>query len=152
MMSSNGFLHSLDIDRRACRRVPALVVCSLLLALTAVSLSGLPWLPRGLRAGLLLASTLRELHRAWPGSPRGVSHIQIAPDGRFSLACGRGSLVLVPATVLHWWILAGFAMGVAWVGTDGRWSQALLFRDRLAPDVWRRLLVRLRHGPAHCSG
>ena len=149
-MSSSGFLLSLDIDRRACRRVPALVFCGALLALTAVSLSGLAWQPRALAAALILACGLRELLRTWPGAPRSVTRIQVAPDGRFLLGIAREPPTLmpaiwVPAALVHWWVLPGLAVGLAFVGKEGQRRQAILFRDRLAPDVWRRLLVRLRH-------
>lgn len=146
MLSSSGFLLSLDIDRPACRRVPALIVCGALLALAAVSLSGLAWQPRALAAALILACGLWELQRAWPGSPRYVNRIQVAPDGRFLLGIAREPQALVPATVVHWWVLPGFAIGLAFVGKDGQRGQAILFRDRLPADVWRRLHVRLRHG------
>jgi hypothetical protein len=156
-MSSSSFLLSLDIDRRACRRVPALIFCGVLLALTAVSLSGLAWQPRALVAALILACGLWELLRSWPGAPRYVTRIQVAPDGRFLLGTGRESPTLLPATPLpatlvHWWVLPGLAIGLAFVGKEGQRGQAILFRDRLAPDVWRRLLVRLRHGSGHGRG
>ena len=145
-MSSSGFLLSLDIDRCACRRVPALIFCGLLLALIGVSLSGLAWPLRSGAAVLVLAGALRELQRAWPGSPRYVTRIRVATDGRFFLASPREPQTLVPVTVTHWWLLPGWAIGLAFVGEDGRRAEALLFRDRLGPDVWRRLRVRLRHG------
>ena len=145
-MSSSVFLLSLDIDRCVCRRVPVLVFCCTLLALTAVNLSGLVWQLRALAAALILASGLWELKRAWPGSPGFVTRIQVAPDGRFLLGMAREPLTLVPATLRHYWVLPGIVIGLAFVGRDGRRGQALLFRDRLAPDVWRRLQVRLRHG------
>ena len=144
-MSSSGFLLSLDIDRRACRRVPALVFCGALLALTAVSLSGLAWQPRALAAALILACGLWELLRAWPGAPPYVTRIQVAPDGRFLLGIAREPPALLPAALVHWWVLPGLAVGLAFVGKEGQRRHAILFRDRLAPDVWRRLLVRLRH-------
>ena len=156
-MSSSGFLLSLDIDRRACRRVPVLIFCGVLLALTAVSLSGLAWQPRALVAALILACGLWELLRAWPGAPRYVTRIQVAPDGRFLLGIAREPptlepATLLPATLVHWWVLPGLAIGLAFVGKEGQRVQAILFRDGLAPDVWRRLLVRLRHGSGHGSG
>jgi len=156
-MSSSGFLLSLDIDRRACRRVPALVFCGALLALTAVSLSGLAWQPRALAAALILACGLWELLRAWPGAPRYVTRIKVAPDGQFLVGIAREPptlmpAILVPATLVHWWVLPGLAVGLAFVGKEGQRRQAILFRDRLAPDVWRRLLVRLRHGSGHGRG
>jgi hypothetical protein len=151
-MSSSGFLLSLAIDRRACRRVPALIICGLLLALTAVRASGLPGQSQALVAALILACGLWELLRAWPGAPRYVTRIQVAPDGRFLLGTGREPPALEPATLVHWWILPGFAVGLAFVGKEGQRGQAILFRDRLAPALWRRLLVRLRHGSGQGGG
>ena len=153
MMSSSGFLLSLDIDRCACRRVSALVLCGTVLALVAVSLSGLAWQPRTLVATVTLACGLWEFRRAWPGSAGHVSRIQVSAEGQFLLGrAGGEQQALAPATLVHWWLLPGLAVGLAFVGTAGQRGQAILFRDQVPPDVWRRFQVRLRHGGDPFSG
>ena len=151
-MSSNGFLLSLDIDRRACRRVPALVIGYTLLALTAVSLSGLALPGRTLAAVLTVACGLWQFGRAWPGSRGHVSRIHVSAEGRFLLGRTGEPHTLTPATVAQWWVLPGLAVGLVFIGEAGQRGEALLFRDLLPPDVWRRLQVRLRHPGLRVGG
>jgi hypothetical protein len=151
-MSSNGFLLSLDIDRRACLRVPALVIGCTLLALAAISLSGLAVPGRALAAALTLACGLREFGRVWPGSTGYVSRIHVSAEGRFHLGRAGEPDTLASATLVRRWLLPGFAVGLVFIGEGGQRSEALLFRDLLPPDVWRRLQVRLRHASHPVSG
>ncbi len=151
-MSSSGFLLSLDIDRRACRRVSALVFCCAVLSLVAVSLSGLAWQPRTLLATVTLACGLWEFRRAWPGSAGHLGRIQVSAEGQFLLGRAGEPQALAPATLVHWWLFPGLAVGLAFIDTAGQRGQAILFRDQLPPDMWRRLQVRLRHGSDPFSG
>jgi len=144
-MSSNGFLLSLDIDRRACRRIPVLVIGCTLLALSAVSLSGLALPLRSLAGGLTLACGLWEFGRVWPGSTGYVSRIHVSAVGQFLLGRAGEARTPAPVTVAQWWVLSGFAVGLVFIGETGQRGEALLFRDLLPPGVWRRLQVRLRH-------
>ena len=144
-MSSNGFLLSLDIDRRGSWRVVALAGCVTILALTGVSLSGLPWQPRVLAATLVLACGWWEAWRAAPISPRYVTRIHVSMAGQFFLSRAGLPESLVPATVAQWWAVPGLAIGLVFLGQPGYQAHALVFRDQLPPDVWRRLQVRLRH-------
>jgi hypothetical protein len=48
--------------------------------------------------------------------------------------------------------LPGFAVGLDFIGEGGERGEALLFRDLLPPDVWRRLQVRLQHASHPISG
>ena len=145
-MSSSGFLLSLDIDRQNCRRVPVLIFFGTCLALAAVNLSDLALQSRALAVVLVLACASWEVRAAWPGCPAFVSRILVTTDGRFFLGIVRSAPSLVPATVAHWWVLPRLATGLVFVGPDGQRWLAVVFRDRLAPDDWRRLQVRLRHG------
>ncbi len=155
MQSSNGYLRILDIDRSSCRRVPLLILGSVVLAIAGLGLSGLHWRLLAPALCLVLVSGLHELRRAWPGSPRCVTSIRIWPDGRFVVGFGRQpqalgsvsleSVTLESVTLAHSWTIPGFALGLAFVCPDRRRCQALLFRDQLPPDVWRRLRLRLRY-------
>jgi hypothetical protein len=145
-MSSNGFLLSLDIDRRACRRVSAVVFSVALLALVTASLSDLACKVRTVIATATLACGLWESWRTWPGSRCYVTRIHLSGAGNFLLGRAGEPQVLAPASLIHWWVLPGFAVGLAFMGRSGQRGQAILFRDQLPPSVWRRLQVRLRHG------
>lgn len=151
-MSFNGFLLSLDIDRHSCRRVPALVIGSTLLALTAVGLSGLAMPGRTLAAALTVTCGLWQFRRTWPGSRGHVSRIHVSAEGQFLLGRTGEPCRLASATVAQWWVMPGLAVGLVFIGEAGQRGEALLFRDLLPPDVWRRLQVRLRHPGLPVSG
>lgn len=151
-MSSSGFSPSLVIERPACRRVQAFILCLIVLAVAAVSYGGLPgW--AGI-TGVLLATAygIHELRRASPRAPRYVASIRLTDDGRFmlGLACDPDSLV--PASVVSSWTLLGMAAGIGFAGDGGDPAEVIVFRHRMAPDTWRRLAVRLRHPPVQRAG
>ena len=70
----------------------------------------------------------------------------MAADGRFCLGTAREPQALAAASVVHWWVLPGIAMGLAFLGDGGQRAGVLLFRDLLPSHTWRRLQVALRHG------
>jgi hypothetical protein len=152
MYSSSGYSRILDIDRSSCRRVPMLIFCSVILAVVGLGLSGLEW--RWLAPALLLVlvTGLRELLSAWPGSARCVTSIRIWPDGQFAVGLGKAPQTLESVTLIHSWAIPGFALGLAFVGQDRHRYQALLFRDQLPCQVWRRLCVRLRYAGVQGQG
>ncbi|MBL8201948.1 MAG: hypothetical protein JNK40_13360 [Chromatiales bacterium] len=149
-MSSSGFSPSLAIDRPGCHRVQALILCTSLLALGALGYGGLPGPLQVLAAVLVVGSGLREFRRASPRSPYYVARILVTADGRFLLGLGRDPATLQPAVVVNYWNLPGVAMGLAFAGGEAQRTEVILFRDRVPPDAWRRLTVRLRH--AVCTG
>ena len=144
-MSSSGFSPSLVIDRHRCRRVQALIACSIVLALAAVGYGGLPPGPQALLAVLVVASGFRELYRASPRAPGYVSRIVVTGDGHFLLGFARDPGSLVPVAVVNSWRLPGVAVGLAFAGDRTDRAEVILFRDRVPPDAWRRLGVSLRH-------
>ena len=146
MQSSSGYSRILDIDRSACRRVPVLVFCSIILAVVGLCLSGLDWWL--LAPGLLFVATTGcyEWLAAWPGSARCVTSIRVWPDGQFAVGLGPAPHTLESVTLTRSWTIPGFALGLAFVGHDRRRSQSILFRDQLPSQVWRLLRVRLRYG------
>lgn len=143
-MSSSGFSPSLVIDRPGCRRVQATILCSMLLALAALGYGGLPASLQALAALLVLAGGLVELRRASPRASRYVTRIVVTADGRFLLGLASDPATLLPGAVENCWALPGIAVGLAFSCGAGR-VDAILFRDRIPPDAWRRLAVRLRH-------
>ena len=145
-MSSNGFLLSLDIDRRRCWRVAGLVGCVTFLALMGGTLGFPAGQPRVLAALLVLGGGLWEAGRAWPGCQGYVARIHLSLAGQFSLGRVGGAEALELATVTQWWLLPKLAIGLGFTCQSGQQAQAIVFRDELSPDVWRRLQVRLRHG------
>lgn len=145
-MSSNGFLLSLDIDRRGCWRVVVLGGCVTLLALIGVSLGFPAGQHRVLAVLLVLAGGLWEVWRAWPGCQGYAARIHLSVAGQFSLGRAGEPEALVTAALARWWAVPGLVIGLGFVCQSGRPAQALLFRDQVPPDVWRRLQVRLRHG------
>jgi hypothetical protein len=56
--------------------------------------------------------------------------------------------ILVTATVSHWWEVGDRVMGLVVECHGKRCARAMLFRDLVAPDQWRRLNVWLRFGRA----
>jgi len=145
-MSSSGFSPSLAIDRAGCRRVQALVLVAILLALAALAHGGLPpWL-QAAAIFLVVGGGLRELRRVSPRAPRYVARIIVAADGQFLLGLTGEPGTLLPATVMNTWTLPGLAIGMAFTGSDDSRVAVILFRDRTPADAWRRLAVRLRHG------
>ena len=152
MQSSNGYLRILDIDRSSCRRVPLLIFCSFSLAVVGLGLSGLDWRLLAPALLLVLILGLHELRSAWPGSARFVTSIRLWPDGRFVVGLGQAPQALLSVTLAHSWTIPGFALGLAFVCQDRRRYQALLFRDQLPPEVWRRLHLRLRYPGGQASG
>ena len=146
MQSSNGYSRILDIDRSACRRVPLLVFCNIILAVVGLCLSGLDWWLLAPALLLVLCLGLHALLSAWPGSAQCVTSIRIWPDGQFAVGLGPAPQTLESVTLTHSWTIPGFALGLAFIGEDRGRSQALLFRDRLPSQVWRLLRVRLRYG------
>ncbi len=145
-MSFNGFLLNLDIDRRGCWRVAALVGCVTFLALMGVSLGFPAGQPRVLAALLVLGGGLWEAGRAWPGCHGYVARIHLSVAGQFSVGRAGGAEALELATVAQWWLLPRFAIGLGFACQSGQQARAIVFCDELSPDVWRRLQVRLRHG------
>ena len=152
MQSSNGFLRILDIDRSSCRRLPPLIFCSLSFAVVGLGLSGLEWWLLAPGFSLVLIIGLHELRCAWPGSAGFVTSIRVWPDGRFAVGLGRSPQAILSVTLVHSWTIPGFAVGLAMVSQDRRRCQALLFRDQLPPEVWRRLRLRLRYPGGQARG
>lgn len=144
-MSSSGFSPSLVIDRPGCRRVQGLILCSMLLALAALGYGGLPAGLQALAAVFIAAGGAFELRRASPHAPRCIRRIVVTTDGRFLLGLARDPATLVPAAVENCWALRGIAVGLAFSCGGAERVDAILFRDRVPPDAWRRLAVRLRH-------
>lgn len=149
-MSSSGFSPSLVIDRPGCRRVQALILCSMLLAAAALADGGLAGWPQAVALLLVGGGGLCGLRRASPRAPRYVARILVTVDGHFLLGLAGNPGALVPASVVRHWSLPGIAVGLAFAGDQALRAEAILFRDRVPPDTWRRLAVRLRH--AACSG
>ncbi|MSR08808.1 MAG: hypothetical protein EXR82_04655 [Gammaproteobacteria bacterium] len=147
-MSSNGFLLSLDIDRRGCWRVAALVGCATLLALIGVNLGFPAGQPRALAALLVLAGGLWEAWRAWPGHRGNAARVNLSVAGQFSVSRAGEPETLELATVVRWWVLPGLAIGLGFRCQSGRLGQVIVFSDQLPADGWRRLQVRLRHDSA----
>jgi hypothetical protein len=144
-MSSSGFSSSLVIDRPGCRRTQGLILCSMLLALAALGYGGLPAALQAVAMAFVAAGGAFELRRVSPHAPRCVTRIVVTTDGHFLLGLAGDPATLVPAAVENCWALRGIAVGLAFsCGGAGR-VDALLFRDRVSPDAWRRLAVRLRH-------
>jgi len=143
--SSSGFSRTLVIDHTRCRRVPALIACSILLALAALGFGGLPPLESAFTGLLILAYGLRELRNASPRAPRYVSRLEVAPDGRYFLVFAGEPGKLVPVVVVSTWTLPGIAVGLAFAGKPAGRAELIVFRDRVPPDAWRHLAVRLRH-------
>lgn len=157
--SSSGFSPTLVIDHPRCRRVPALITCSILLAVAALGYGGLPPLQSAFAGLLVLAYGLRELRNASPHAPRYVSRLVVTPDGRFFLGFAREPGRLVPVAVVNSWRLPGIAVGLAFASEPAVRAELILFRDRVPPVAWRHLAVRLRHalragdgGPAVTAG
>ncbi len=145
MLSSSGFSRSLVIDRPRCRRVQGLIACSITLALVALGQGGLPPWPSAFAAVLVAGYGLRELRRASPRAAGYVSRIVVTGDGHFLLAFGRDPRSLIPVTIVNFWQLPGVAVGLAFAGDPAQRAELILFRDRVSPDAWRHLAVRLRH-------
>jgi len=117
------------------------------LALVALGHGGLPPWPRALAALFVVGYGLRELQRASPRAPGYVSRIVVRGDGCFLLGFTRDPGSPVPVVMAHHWRLPGIAVGLAFSGDPAGRAEVILFRDRVAPDAWRRLAVRLRHAP-----
>ncbi len=152
MQSSNGFLRILDIDRSSCRRLPLLIFCSFSLAVLGLGLSGLDWWLLAPGFSLVLFIGLHELRSAWPGSAGFVTSLRVWPDGRFAVGLGPAPQALLPVSLVHSWTIPGFAVGLALLSQNRHRCQALLFRDQLPPEVWRRLHLRLRYPGGQASG
>ncbi len=116
-----------------------------MLALVALGYGGLPPLPRAFATMLVGFYGYLELRRAGPRAPRYVSRIVVTGDGCFQLGFAREPGNLVPVTVVSFWRLPAIAVGLAFAGGPTQHAQVILFRDRLPPDTWRHLAVRLRH-------
>lgn len=144
-MSSSGFSPSLVIDRPGCRRVQALILCSMLLALAALGYGGLAGWLQAVAVLLVAGGGTFELRRASPRAPRWVTRIVVTADGRFLLGLARDPATLVPAVVENCWVLRGIAVGLAFSCVGAERVDAILFRDRVPPHTWRRLAVRVRH-------
>ncbi len=146
-MSSSAFSPSLVIDRPGCRRAQALVLCSVLLALAGIGSGGVTGWPQAIAMLLVAAGGVFELRRASPRSPRFVTRIVVTADGGFLLGRARDPdpASLAPAVLRNCWLLRGVAVGLAFSDGAGERVDLILFRDRVPPDSWRRLAVRLRH-------
>lgn len=145
-MSSSGFSPSLVIDHAGCRRVQALILCAMLLALAALAYGGLPGGLQALATLLVAVGGFIELRRASPRASRRVSRILVTPDGAFLLGRAGDPAALVPAALGHCWELRGIAVGATFYCGRAERVDVILFRDQVPPDTWRRLAVRLRHG------
>lgn len=144
-MSSSAFSPSLVIDRPWCRRAQALILCSVLLALAGIGSGGVTGWPQAIAVLLVAAGGAFELRRASPHAPRFVTRIVVMADGRFLLGLARDPASLAPAVVQNRWVLRGMVVGLAFSCGEGERVDLILFRDRVPPDSWRRLAVRLRH-------
>ena len=118
----------------------------MLLALAALGYAGLPGHLQAVAVSLVLGGGLLELRAASPRSPRYVARLRVTAEGRFLLGLARDPDCLVPMAVVSCWTLPGIAVGLAFTGADATRANAILFRDRVPADAWRRLAVRLRHG------
>jgi hypothetical protein len=117
----------------------------MLLSLAALGYGGLPGWLLALAVLLVAGGGALELRRASPRAPRCVTRIVVTADGRFLLGLARDPAALVPAAVEHCWGLCGVAVGLVFSCAGTGRVDAILFRDRIPPDTWRRLAVRLRH-------
>jgi hypothetical protein len=117
-------------------------------ALAALGYGGLPPWPRALAVLFVLGYGIRELQRASPRAPSYVSRMVVTADGCFLLGLARDPGNPVPAAMAHSWRLPGIAVGLAFAGDRTGRAEVILFRDRVPPDAWRRLAVRLRHASA----
>lgn len=145
-MSSSGFSLSPDIERPGCHRVQGLIACGMFLALAALAGGGLPGPWAAVVAALIVGAGYCHLKRASPRHPAYVVRIRVRGDGGFQIAVAGNPDVLVPAGVKRHWMLPGVAVGLVFAGEQAGDRQALLFRDRVPPDSWRRLAVCLRLG------
>lgn len=137
-MWSNGFSITLEIRRGWSPLLLLLVLAPLPAAALALALANLP---AGLSwAGLL--GTLREAWHATPWWPGFVHRLQVDPTGRIRLWNRRGEGL--PAALAGAWIFpGGHLVGLDLRGPGGR-SRVVLLRADFPPDLFRRLLVRIR--------
>ena len=147
-LSSSACLPSLVIDRRGCQRLRIILACLILLSLAGVGYAGLPLHWQAAAGLLVVCAGLSELRHASPHSPHFVGRIALAPGGPCLVWLGAAADAPVPVAVTRFWFLPGIAAGLAFEAADRRRFTAILFRDRVPPDSWRRLAVLLRHPSA----
>jgi hypothetical protein len=135
-------------DQRRTRRVQVFICCGVLLALAAIALSSLSGPLQTLATFLMLVNGGQQLYRAWPGSRGYLCQLQVTSEGRLLCGFAPEPEVLLPGSVRHWWTVCDRVAGLVVDREHGRSSRAILFRDLLPPDQWRRLNLCLRLGPA----
>jgi len=152
MKSSRAFLPSPVIEVAGSCRIRLGICCGIGLALAAISLATLSWPLRVLVICLVLLNGLWELWCVWPGVNGALRRLRVTDDGRLMCGFAPDTGVLVAATVRHWWTVGDRVTGLVVERHGKRCSRAILFRDLLAPDQWRRLNVCLRFTRAHPDG
>lgn len=148
MRSSRDCSPSPVIELRGFRRVRLFISIGMLLSLTVVAGSAMPWPACALAAALVLVSGGFEFYCTWSGSRGYVAQLQIGPDGQLLCGFGPDPLSLVPVEVRYCWTLGGLVTGLTVCGASGQCGRVFLFVDQYQPDEWRWLqrCLYLRRG------